>query len=359
VRAALRTLHAWAGATCGLVLAVIGLSGALLVFEDDYLRATLPGAGAVPAADVATLGAVLERLESAGGAMPRNVVFGTSTLGLHTVDYGHGDGAYVDGQGTPVATWRAGMRLENLLFELHHSLFAGDVGERIAGWLALVAVALVASGVVLWLPARRAFRPRPWPASGKRRDVVAHHRDLGLLVALPLAVQLVTGAGLAFPTQAQGLLAAITGDPAVQPRPSPPAAPGDVDWRSALAAAQARFPDARLRIAIWPARPGDPATLRLRRDGEWHANGRTVVQVDPATGAVLGAVDAHALPRAVRAYHALWPLHAAKLGGRAIDLLVFTCGIALALLGSLASWTFLRARLPRQAWRMAAQGGSR
>lgn len=354
MRRLLRTLHAWLGAAAGIVLAVIGLSGALLVYEDDYLRATLPGAGVAQPADAATLGAMLERLESAGGPIPRHVVFGTPTMALHTVDYGAGDGAYVDARGETVAAWREGARAEHLLFDLHHSLFAGETGERLAGWLALVAVALVASGVVLWLPARRAFRPRAWPATSRRRDVIAQHRDLGMLVAPALAVLLATGAALACPPQAQRLLGALAGGAITAPRAPPSARPGDVDWPSALAVAQARFPDARLRIAIWPARPGRPATLRLRRAGEWHANGRTLVHVDPATGAVLGAVDALALPRAERAYHALWPLHAAKLGGRIVDLVSFACGVALAMLGGLASWTFLRARLPR---RTAAQPG--
>ena len=353
MRALLRTLHAWLGATCGLLLAVIGLSGALLVFKDDYLRATLPGADAPVPRDGAALGAMLERLEAGDGPVPRNVVFGTERMGLHTVDFGQGDGAYVDARGATVAAWRDGARLEQRLFELHHALFAGEPGELVAGWAALFAVAMAISGVVLWLPGRRAFAPRAWPLSGRRRDVIAQHRDLGALAGLPLLLMVLTGAGMAFQPQAERVLAVLTASTPL-PRPVVRAAAGDVDWAAALAAAQARFPDARPRIAIWPTRPGEPATLRLRRAAEWHANGCTVVQLDPASGAVLATVDALALSRGERAYNALWPLHAAKLDGRLVDLLTSLTGLSLATLGSLASYTFLRSR-----WRQAVAARQR
>ena len=40
----LRTVHAWAGAILSLLLLVLGLTGTLLVFEDDWLRLTVPEA---------------------------------------------------------------------------------------------------------------------------------------------------------------------------------------------------------------------------------------------------------------------------------------------------------------------------
>ena len=50
--------------------------------------------------------------------------------------------------------------------------------------------------------------------------------------------------------------------------------------------------------------------------------------------------DARALPRAVKAYNALYPLHAAKIGGLPYRLVMTVSGLALALLGSLAVWSF-------------------
>lgn len=322
------------------------------MFEDDYLRATLPGADAPVTTDPVALGALLERLEAGPRGAPLHVVFGDAGMALHTVQFARSAGAYVDSEGAAVVAWREPVRVEQRLFRLHHSLFAGEAGERISGWAALLAVALAASGAVLWWPARRAFRPRAWPVSRRRRDVLAQHRDLGAIFALPLVVLALTGAALHFPAEAQRLLAVVMPEPPapsaaeLAPAPAAMARPGDVDWPAALMHAQARFPDAQLRIVTWPARPGEPATVRLRRVGEWHANGRTLVRLDPATGRVLATVDALALPRAERFFHTLWPVHAAKLGGRAVDLLTCASGLALALLGSLASWAFVGRRLP-------------
>ena len=46
--------------------------------------------------------------------------------------------------------------------------------------------------------------------------------------------------------------------------PTPVVGTGDIDWVRALTAAQARFPEATLRMASRPATPGKPATIRLR-----------------------------------------------------------------------------------------------
>ena len=40
----LRSVHAWAGLCLALLVAVMALSGAALVFKDDYLRASFPQA---------------------------------------------------------------------------------------------------------------------------------------------------------------------------------------------------------------------------------------------------------------------------------------------------------------------------
>ncbi|HEY9216712.1 MAG TPA: PepSY domain-containing protein, partial [Phenylobacterium sp.] len=79
----------------------------------------------------------------------------------------------------------------------------------------------------------------------------------------------------------------------------------------------------------------------LKRPGEWHPNGRTRVRIDPASGAVLAADDAEALGRGMRLANAVYPLHAAAVGGRAYDLLTFFTGLAVTALGAFGLWSFL------------------
>jgi uncharacterized iron-regulated membrane protein len=64
------------------------------------------------------------------------------------------------------------------------------------------------------------------------------------------------------------------------------------------------------------------------------------VSFDAADGHLLAASDALALPRATQIYNRAYPLHAAKVGGLAYRLLMTCSGLALAMLGSFAVWSF-------------------
>jgi uncharacterized iron-regulated membrane protein len=120
---------------------------------------------------------------------------------------------------------------------------------------------------------------------------------------------------------------------------------GSVDWGQALSSAQARFPDAKIRLVIWPQAAGKPVTIRLRQPGEWHSNGRTLIYIDPATSKIKGLVDSNHLGGGERLWNAVWPLHAAKIGsgfsGRIVDIATALTGIGLAALGAYGMWAFL------------------
>ena len=101
-------------------------------------------------------------------------------------------------------------------------------------------------------------------------------------------------------------------------------------------------------------------TVRMRRPSEWHPNGRTTLTL-AGKGTVLMARDAPAAPLAVRAQHALYPLHSARMAGSALALplrIVMTlAGLGLALLGSLAVVSFWRSRGSRRPAAPAMPGG--
>ncbi|HZW16372.1 MAG TPA: PepSY domain-containing protein, partial [Brevundimonas sp.] len=85
--AALRIIHAWAGAILSLLLIVFGLTGSLLVFENDWIALKHPEARAGFAADPAVLGAAAERLEADHPDM-RTADFGGPQLGAHKLYLG-------------------------------------------------------------------------------------------------------------------------------------------------------------------------------------------------------------------------------------------------------------------------------
>lgn len=335
----IRLIHAWAGAILSLILAVLGLSGALLVFEDDWVRATVTADPAALAAEPARLGAAANAVQARYGDAVSSVVFAGGDLDLHKVYMGERF-AYAGADGQVLAEWGGNARAEAWLFDLHHFLLTGETGEMVGGVAGLAGALLVLTGLVVWIPAWRASGWRVWPASTRRRDLISSHRNLGLIFALPVFLLCLTGGAIVFNAQTKAVLQAVAPDRAAPPKP-PAVGTGPVDWPAALAAAQAAFPEARIRTAGLPAESGKPATVRLRQPGEWHPNGRSVALIDPATSRVVQTVDANTLGGGTRLQNALYPIHAASVGGWLYDLVVAASGLALAALGGVGTWSFL------------------
>lgn len=336
----LRKLHAWIGLALCLILAALALSGAALVFKPELRRLASP-AKAVPALTPAALDLVVDRVDQTFGAgRARTIVFASPENPLHEVTLKSGGGAALDGAGQVRDRWAENERVFDWLFTLHHKLFAGETGVLVTGWVGAVSLLMLASGLVLWWPTRRMFAPRLWPQRAGRAAWLAAHRDLGLMAAPLAAITLLTGTAQALQDIVRPAMHAEV------PKPPKAVTSGPIDAARALAAAQARFPDATLRMMSFPAKPGQPLTVRLRQPGEWHTNGRTMVWLEPATSVVLGAADAQAANAGSRLFSSLWPIHAAKLG-LVWKWLTFLGGLALAAL-SLYGGEAYRKRLFRR-----------
>lgn len=346
----LRSIHAWAGAVLATLAAIIAVSGTLLVFKHDYLRAVFPAARQAAATDPVTLGRIAESAQEKFGKEIRSIVFGTADMGFHQVYLRDGGGAYLDGDGQVVTQWDPRGRPEAWLFDLHQRLLAGESGHTVAGVAALAVASMVVTGLIVWLPAARSFTCRVWPRSTRRRDLLTQHRNLGVIAAGPLMLLTLTGAAMVFPDAAKSVLAwALPSDPAPAPAVAVAGATDQatgqaVDWPAALRLAQGEFPEATLRIIGWPDGSGT-VSIRLRQAVEWHPNGRTRVEL--SGGTVVATHDAAEDPLSARAYHALYPLHASRIGGRAYDLVAAVAGISLAVLSLVGLWTFVRQRLAR------------
>ena len=333
----LRKLHAWAGLGICLFIAVIALSGASLAFKPQWLRATVPHAGEVATVTPVIAGRIMTEATARFGPDLRSVVFAGPDIGVHEVTLKAG-GAYLAQDGGLVQQWPKNGRAVDWLFDLHHHLLSGELGTKVAGTVGILAAAMILTGFVLWLPARRSFRARLTPR-GDRAGWLSAHRDLGVMVAPLALVMTMTGAGMALDGQAAWLLGFE------RPRP-PVAGAGEVDWNAALGAAMAQFPNAQVRIAIPPAGRGKPALVRLRQPGEWHANGRTLVYIDPATNRVLRTEDAMTAAPGARVYNALWPVHASKVGGSLWKLVTLLTGISLAALSLYGAEAYRRKLMP-------------
>lgn len=325
------------------MLALLGLTGAILVHRDAWIA--LPHAADARVADPAALAVATARLMADPAVRPQSILYASDGFGLLRLSYTEGAGAYADQAGAIVRRWDSQWeRPELWLFDLHHHLFAGDIGEVVIGIAGLCGLFFVMSGVVLWWRMRRTFEFRLWPRRLTRPGIVRHHRDLGIVVAPLLLLSLYTGTVMIFRPVAGAAFGPGT-SAAVEksleaPKPLRVPLSDKVDWAAIVRGAHARFPDAEIRLLALPRKDSGLIAIRMRQPEEWLPNGRTMLWFAADSGRLVAARDARSFGRQVRGYNMLYPLHAAKVGGLGWRIVMTLSGLALALLGSLAVWSF-------------------
>ena len=339
----LSLIHRWTGGLIGLLLAVLGLSGTVLLWEGTWV--SLPGAGDPLIENVRTIGQIAER-EAAAGAI--RITFAGDEIGLHHVAREGGAGSYVNQAGATVASWSSQWeRPELWIFDLHHHLFAGHNGELAAGWAGVFGLLFVITGTILWWRSRRAFRWRLWPRKFQPGAIVSHHRDIGILVAPLLLLTFVTGTGMIFKQVSAAVLSPFGKVDAGSRPPEVGPIGGAAPVAAMLAEAKAHFPQAELRRLTLPNKPGQPWSVRMRQTFEWTPNGRTNLLFD-GTGRLVKVDDPATGSRAASINEKLYPLHSAKVGGLAWKLVMTLSGLGLTLLGALACLSFWFRRAKRR-----------
>ncbi len=335
----LSLLHRWTGGFVGVVLAVIGLSGTALLWEDNWIL--LDGANDAPASSPAELAKAIEVAIQTAPGLSR-ITFAGEEIGLHQAIYSDGSGAYIARDGTVIERW-SGIweRPELWLFELHHYLLLGEVGKTITGVLGLLLLAFTITGAILWWRTRKTFKFRLWPARYTASAIVRHHRDMGVVASPLLLIAAATGTMMVFPAISSELLSPIaTAD--VTPELPTDLAPisESTDWAVVLANAQSVYPSAAARRLMMPAASGEPIAIRFRQDFEWTPNGRSYAWVAPDTGTVVAKDDPALRDTAYAIVEKFYPIHAAKVGGFLWRIAMTFAGLALVLLGLFASWSF-------------------
>lgn len=334
-------VHRWMGGLIGLVLVVLGASGALL--SQKHLWVMLPHVHDAQVQETGALIAATERMMAIPGA--RGVVFAGPDFGLNQVGLKNDITAYATQSGVEVTRWSSKWeRPEVWLFDLHHYLFSGDVGKNIAGIAGIAGLLFVISGAILWWRLRSTYEFRLWPRRMTRPAILRHHRDLGIVLAPLLAVTIFTGTTMVFRPVASLLTGPAT-EAVLQaafqpPPPSRAKLSAKPDYRGIIETARARYPDAEIRILSLPRGDTGYISLRLRQPREWLPNGRTTLWFDASTSELAYARDALKLPKAAQVYNAHYAIHSGKVGGWAYRSVVTLSGVGLTVMGAFTLWTF-------------------
>jgi uncharacterized iron-regulated membrane protein len=346
----IRTLHTWAGVTLALLLILSSVTGSMLVWKQDYVKLIIPQAQLHFDPTPEKLATIAESIEA--GFDTNDILqiqfattdFPLSKIFLHDANY-----AYMDVQGQVVERWHQNERVEEWLYDLHHRLLLDDIGLTLVGLAALALIILVMAGLVAFIPLRRGFRSGIWLKSLARPHLLVSHRNVGLILALPLLSTLLTGLTLAFPDQAERLLLEET-------RSSQEYSDqlglnlddisgGDSgDWLPAMQRALAAFPGGEILTAQVPNGFNSYRIIGIRQPGEWNPNGLSRVYIDAELGYMDIRIDALSLPLVESAYNAGYPLHTGKTSSLPYKLFLTLVGMLTAVLATLGLVSFINGR---------------
>jgi uncharacterized iron-regulated membrane protein len=361
----LRQVHLWVGLALCLPLIGLGLSGSVLVFEDE-LRGLLKGPAPASAPGQAMNHSIVDMIAAARVAAPTEYVPATYMAPLKPGEPASLRLAVPRGNGPPAdavrveidpATLQATVETPDWLRQisfLHTSLLMKNrEGRQWVGYLGVAMLLLGITGLVNWWP-----RWRQWRAAftvGRDANGYRLHRELhgaagiwGLLVFITVSFG---GVQLAFPESIRTLVDAILpardlrgAANAIRVEPVKGGSPMSVD--EAVALVQATYPDTRLRFVALPARPEQPIRVTLLRDGQDKRVPLLNAFVDPWQRRIIEVQD----PRTFSAGESLlaWqhPMHAGQGFGPVWKLLVFLSGLLPLLFSAtgLSMWLLKRRR---------------
>nr|WP_218174327.1 sulfite reductase flavoprotein subunit alpha [Pseudomonas sp. IPO3749] len=295
-------LHWFFGITAGLVLALMGITGAAVSFQDEILRALNPSvltvekreAGVLPPAELvrkleATEGQTVAMLfvESESGNAAR--VFFTPPPGERRGQLRYFDPYTGDYMGDVV-----GQEVFGFLLQFHRFLVMGDTGRNITGACTLILVFFCLSGLYLRWP-RQVASWRAWLTLDWRKKGRAFNWDLhsvfGTWCLLAYLLSALTGLYWSYDWYSQGMTKLLSDAPQnerVRKRGPAPAGPApvanyDAIWSSIYSNAGPGLSAYNIRM---PAVAGQPATVYYLLNNSPHDRALNQINLDPATGEV-------------------------------------------------------------------------
>ncbi|MCK9607667.1 MAG: PepSY domain-containing protein [Methylomonas sp.] len=350
--------HLWLGLTLGLILAIAGITGSILVFWqelDAWLNPALRLTQYSPS-QPQHYRPVAEIIEAARSAYPTGTQPGIaefrrvgeqSAVMFFGRDMGKSPSetniynVFVDPYSAKVLGVRLFYDADNPLkhalmgfvFKLHYAFLMKDTARTVIGWVCAVLLVSVLSGLILW-----------WPLTGQWRKALTFrlganstrfnfdlHKIVGLYTALVLLAVLFSGTYLNLPEQVLSVVRLFTPDShAVFSSTEPNESAHSLQPDAVLEVVEARYPNSQLLTMIIPVNP--KAVYKIcHRDShslrEHWIQERCVV-VDQYSGAILNIEDAESASAGDIFLQWQWYIHSGQAFGITGRLLVFVTGFA-------------------------------
>lgn len=299
-------VHLYLGLTAGLIFALLGLTGSVLVFEralDEQLHPDLmltqnPGTRRPLNEIIAAARAAYPELPSPDRVGAPRVANGVFEVRFNT---SHGQSkpevveVYVDPSTSKVLGRRVrGSGIIATIYRLHATLLAGHTGETIVGTVALLVLISIATGIYLWWPLWMSGWRAAWSIRPQKLSFDLH--KVGGAAFTPiLALIAFTGVYLVFPAMIKPLVTLVsteTRQPQKVKSKVPPQSAAPLGPDQAVAMAIQELPGSRLISLELPQAADGVYRAYLRQDGEvGQLRGAGRVWIDQYSGKVLASRD--------------------------------------------------------------------
>jgi uncharacterized iron-regulated membrane protein len=295
MRDLLLKLHLYIGLAASVFLILLGISGAVIAFEDDLNRTLNPEMLRVqPSGERLSWDAIQERVEQQepGWKVVRYYFpqHATDSLyirlrSLHTKQIKH---MYVNQYtGAVLGDAGVGNRFTLFMHDLHVNLARGKAGSKIVVVSTVALLLLSITGILLWWP-RKIFRFTPGSSLPRLNNDL--HRSLGFWTSLAMFMFSVTGLLLHY--QSGGKLLEMMNANAVEV--NAPAAGTSIN--SLVEAAEKAAPGAAVIRVMLPEKKGDDILVQARYPEDHTPAGRTYMNLDARTGAVRTITSSRTAP---------------------------------------------------------------
>lgn len=296
-------LHWFFGISAGLVLALMGITGAAVSFQDEILSTLNPSvlqvekqvAGVLPPVEL------VERIEAASDKKVSMLTVETDSGSAAKVWFTpppgerRGEMRYFDPYTAEFLGDATGQGFFGLMLQLHRFLAMGDTGRQITGACTLILVFFCLSGLYLRWPRQwkswRTWLTLDWKKKGRSFNWDLHSvAGTWCLVFYLLAA--LTGLFWSYEWYNKGLTRLLSDSPQSErvrggrgPAPSGPAPTADYAamWSSIYSAAGPQLSSYNVRM---PPVAGQPATVYFLLKTSPHDRALNQITLDPATGVV-------------------------------------------------------------------------
>ena len=311
MRKTLLYIHLWSGLIAAILLLLLGVTGALMAFEDEIDRAlNVKLAYVEPQGQPLTLTAItqmlLERYPGSrieGFQLPQRPDL-SLFVGLTDVSGNEIILLVNPYTGNVLGFTNQANHFMSRVHQFHTHLLAGQVGKQIMGWSGVLLLLLSISGIILWWPAKL-FHLR-WSGSGKRFNFELHN-TVGVLSSIFLFTFAWTAICIHWEREVENLAQKISNPPIMRlpPRPVSQGGSEPLDPDRLFEIAHNTLPRAQVVDIELPAGPRQSALLALKFPEDHTPLGRTRMRIDAYSGKVLQVQSSRDFSPAMK-YARMW-----------------------------------------------------